>query len=78
VILQKRLLYEAFREVVIPCVAESKGCCCGTIIDHLKVIPTSNVGILGVGEFCCCVGMNCVVVLEWNGMGFNMLHNMGV
>jgi hypothetical protein len=52
VIMQKRLLFEAFREVVIPCIAESRGCSCETIINHLKVIPTPNVVVLGVGELC--------------------------
>ena len=52
VVLQKRLLYDAFREVAIPCVAESKGCSCQAIVDALKVIPTPNVGILGAGKNC--------------------------
>jgi hypothetical protein len=49
VILAKRLLYDAFREVAIPCVAEAKGTSVEAIIDRLKVTPSANVECLTAG-----------------------------
>jgi hypothetical protein len=70
VIMQKRLLFEAFREVAIPCIAESRGCSCETIINHLKVIPTPNVVVLGVGELCR------VSFDSFDGMGWDINHSV--